>query len=273
MAYSLTRYGIVDMVYFPLLNFNRSFQPSTTIHNFSPNNYQSSGKTRFLYLHHTDGITWHTHYIKTLSPGSSYTVTPNTFPFDIFNLNGTFLSLLSEPLSFPHLSNSLPDSSYHVPDTLPVWRSTVSLTHSTGTFTSYQGEITPFPCNSTFLSFNYLTQPVKAINYLIFMNLESSPSIRSAKLEFYRPDESPTPFYAQDILTNSINSIRLPAFVNSDKLVCIKSENCSGIPLFFSYCPETFTLSLEHTHPPASLAIHGNRFIAQGFLKRHGSTF
>ena len=254
------------MVYFPLLNFNSSFRPSTSIYNFSPNNYQSSRKiSRHLYLHYSDGSAWHSHFIKTLLPGCSLTITPDSFDFDIFCLHGTYLALYSSPIS--DFNKFLPEPVNHISDTLPAWRASVSISHRSGAFTSYQGEIYPFPSKATLLSFNYFTQPPSTLNYLLFMSLESDPSIRSAELGFYRPKDSSSPFYSCQIFTNTINSIKLPDLFNSDDLICVKSDDCSGIPLFLSFCPSSSSLSLEHTHPPASLAIHGNRFVAQKLLK------
>lgn len=255
------------MVYFPLLAFDRQFQPSTTVYNFSPNNYQSNRpRVGFLYLHYTDGDNWHSYFIKSLQPGSSFTVTPDTFDFDIYSLNGTFLSFYASPIATLH--SSLPKPNHYIQHTLPAWRASVSLSHLSGSSTSYQGEIFSFPRNSSFLSFNYFTQLLPAHNYLLFINLESSPSIRKSKLSFYRPMDSSVPFYTHQIFTNTINSIQLPQSVNTDDLICVKTDECSGIPLFFSYCPISSRLSLEHTHPPASLAIHGNRFAFQRILKQ-----
>jgi hypothetical protein len=40
------------------------------------------------------------------------------------------------------------------------------------------------------------------------------------------------------------------------------------VPLYFSTTKDGQFLSLEHTHPPASLVTHGDRFGAQRHLKK-----
>jgi len=51
-------------------------------------------------------------------------------------------------------------------------------------------------------------------------------------------------------------------------LLLMASENMAGIPLYFSRNKITRQMSLEHTHPPASFAIHGKRFAVQQELKK-----
>ena len=42
----------------------------------------------------------------------------------------------------------------------------------------------------------------------------------------------------------------------------------AGIPFGFGISKDEKMLSLEHTHPPASFAVHGNRFAVQGQIKK-----
>ena len=44
------------------------------------------------------------------------------------------------------------------------------------------------------------------------------------------------------------------------------SENLIGIPVYISI--NNGHISMEHTHPPASFVIHGDRFKVQGEIKR-----
>jgi hypothetical protein len=50
----------------------------------------------------------------------------------------------------------------------------------------------------------------------------------------------------------------LPFFIN---------RNTSAIPFGFGYNTDKSILSLEHTHPPASLVLHGNRILIQSQIK------
>jgi len=50
----------------------------------------------------------------------------------------------------------------------------------------------------------------------------------------------------------------------------IGSEICrglAGIPLYFSRTVDGVYLSLEHTHPPGSMVVHGRRWDIQKMLK------
>ena len=41
----------------------------------------------------------------------------------------------------------------------------------------------------------------------------------------------------------------------------------AGIPFGLGICKQNSMLSLEHTHPPASFVVHGQRFKVQGNIK------
>ena len=42
----------------------------------------------------------------------------------------------------------------------------------------------------------------------------------------------------------------------------------AGIPFGFGISKNEMMLSLEHTHPPASFVVHGDRFKVQGEIKK-----
>ena len=42
----------------------------------------------------------------------------------------------------------------------------------------------------------------------------------------------------------------------------------AGIPFGFAISKDKKMLSLEHTHPPASFVVHGQRFMVQKEIKR-----
>ena len=45
------------------------------------------------------------------------------------------------------------------------------------------------------------------------------------------------------------------------------SKDMSGIPLFLATSDTSNSMSLEHTHPPASYVVHGQRWAVQKYLK------
>ena len=70
------------------------------------------------------------------------------------------------------------------------------------------------------------------------------------------------------IRNNTANIIPLDKykFKKSDLPVfCVK--NMAGIPFGFGINRSQPMLSFEHTHPPASFSIHGNRFLTQKNIK------
>ena len=105
-------------------------------------------------------------------------------------------------------------------------------------------------------------------NYLIFLNLESKPNSRKGFLKFSTVRRPELIIKDAEIKSNSCNFIDLNDLnIEDDDLLICYSKNMSGIPLFLSLSNDDSTISLEHTHPPASFLIHGNRNNMQRILK------
>ena len=74
-------------------------------------------------------------------------------------------------------------------------------------------------------------------------------------------------YYINNIY-NQINIISLDDVgFDEQSLPIVVCRGMASIPLYFSSYKRGKILSLEHTHPPASLVVHGNRFGAQKQLK------
>lgn len=104
-------------------------------------------------------------------------------------------------------------------------------------------------------------------NYLLFVNLEKSPSSRESTVEIY--DAATAGLRATfAVRNNAISSIPLDdiGFAASGLPVII-CRTMAALPLYFSSTEHGSLLSLEHTHPPASYVIHGRRWDAQKLLK------
>ena len=72
-----------------------------------------------------------------------------------------------------------------------------------------------------------------------------------------------------DVKNNDATIIPLDGLeFSSTDLPLIICRDMSAIPLYFSKTSDGTFLSLEHTHPPASYVIHGNRWAAQKILKK-----
>ncbi len=252
-------------LFFPILKSNEIYQGSTIVHNFPPNNVQKVlPKSRYLNLIWMDANCWKTKLITKIKPFES-----REFFYDLIKPKETNNDLLiicmtDEPL--PPIMTSLPKIT--LPTTTPNWRSTVCI-YRDNSYASYQGEIEPFPEKATFLSFMpFMQKKININNYLIFLNLESKPNSRKGCLKFSTIRQPEIIIKDVEIKSNSCNFIDLNNLniEDNDLLVCY-TKSMSGIPLFLSFSNVDSTMSLEHTHPPASFLIHGNRNNLQKIIK------
>lgn len=252
------------MSFFPILSAP-SCTGRTTLFNFPPNNFEYlSRRPQFVNLTWSTGEIWQSICIDELPYGTSRSYTLHDLPINIPKGRAPFLSLTNSLL--PETSETLPPSP---PLTqLPHWRATLELLTSKAS-TSYQGEIDPFPDSGSLLSFPPLIQCNSMINnFLLFMNLEKSPGIRSGKLEIYKSSDRSNLIEASSVLSNSITCISLDSLdLRETDLPVLISRNMSGIPLFLAISDTCNSMSLEHTHPPASYVIHGRRWAVQKYLK------
>lgn len=254
------------MHYFPILNTPYAYG-ITTVFNFSPRNISGRHQTpAFIYLTWTNGIKWQYKCLSSIEYGTH-------FSFDYLsalNLIGDsvqpFLFLSSSELPFDSACLPFPAAN----DLSPAWRASVSLkSYSSVNTASYQGEMPIFRPHSSFLSFSSLAQCNKNIqNDLLFVNLESSPSLHEHNLFIFDASKPNNPLDCLNVSTNSSNFINLDQYIVDSKLLLgFSCPSMSGVPLFISYQSSTTRLTMEHTHPPASLFIHGNRFHAQKLIK------
>ena len=255
------------MSFYPILRVP-GFQGSVTLHNYSPNNFQSSKlRCRRAYVSWANGQCWTNHQIGTLAPGESLVISQNDVKRLVPAESLPFAFMCNDVLS--HQTSNLgeietPSSS------LPAWRATISLEFKDVSKTSFQGEIDPFPESGTCLTFNYLSQPDSTIEtWLLALNLIAPPLLKQAEIQFFDPGQSRAPIHREVIYTNSINAFLLPRNIAQDENIVITCEEASFVPLFFSYNQDRTQLSLEHTHPPASSAIYGNRLKAQKTIKHN----
>lgn len=252
------------MSYFPILTAP-DCQGWTTLCNFSPNNWEVIDKTdKYLNVTWAENGVWHSRNLCKLKSDELRTIT-------ISELEGIVpddaLPLLSLSL------NELPETSDVLPSidifrtNLPAWRATLGLSTEVSSV-SYQGEIDPFPATGSLLTFNSFMQFGDNIeNYLLIANIEKSPIIKNSQLRIYNSKTMELKTTAV-VKSNNISVIPLDdlGFTQTD-LPLIICKEMSAIPLYFSKTNDNSLLSLEHTHPPASFAIHGKRWDVQKILK------
>jgi hypothetical protein len=253
------------MSFFPLLSAPNC-NGWVGLSNFAPNNWEVwFNNSKYINVTWASQDVWKTKSIGVLKPGETTDITSKDLvgivPQDAFPL----LSLTNTARN--EESDELPkfDS---VQTYFPISRATLGLS-STGASTSYQGELEPFPIQGSLLTFGPLLQfGAEIANYLILLNIESTPLTRYAELEIY--DASSCNLIGKEtVKNNACNVILLNNFkINPEDLPLFICRNMAFIPLYFSTTLDGEYLSLEHTHPPASLVVHGQRWLAQKSLKK-----
>lgn len=254
------------MSFFPLASVQET-KGYCTVHNFPPNHWelkQNSQKT--LWALFSDGNVWHTKKLDTFEIGDSKTYFYDEFELPT-NKNQNLLILLQfrkSPLKAKLESLPYHEFSY---SKVPEWRSSVGFQIDNAK-TSYQGEINPFPNKASLLTFHPFIQFNKVKNYLVIFNIESSPVIRNSSLEIYNSLTKKLVDVVK-VKNNHSNVISLNQYdFNSQELPVFICRTMAGIPFGLGICQNKSMLSLEHTHPPASFVVHGQRFKVQGEIKR-----
>jgi hypothetical protein len=252
------------MPYYPILKYPGS-TGWVTLCNFPPNDWELT-VTQELIINVTwpEKNFWISKNIGMLAPGALKTISINDLP-DLAHVNSLVLLSLSH-VSLPEKSDFLPKIDFSE-TSIPAWRATLGLS-TLYAQTSYQGELNPFPPQGTLLTFGPFLQFGNGIkNDLIFLNLEKSPLSRISVLEIYNSATQELKG-VEDVHTNKANLIELDkyGFIQNDLPLYI-CRGMAGIPLYVSRTVDGEHLSMEHTHPPASLVVHGERWEVQKFLK------
>lgn len=252
------------MSYYPILKAPGS-QGWTTLCNFAPNNWETTRcSTQLINVTWPSTKGWMTKNLGVLAPNAMRTITSHDVA-DVVPAEA--LALLSLTVSAPpSLSETLPKLD-NFRTTVPAWRATLGLSSAVAQ-TSYQGEIDPFPPQGTLLTFAPFIQfGANVENFLILLNIESSPTSRQSEVEIYNADGM-TLRGRYEVRNNEANIIPLDGLgFGPGELPVFICRGLAGIPLYFSRTVDNVYLSLEHTHPPASMVVLGRRWDAQKMLK------
>jgi len=200
----------------------------------------------------------------TLAEGGVRTVTDEELGLRVPPDALALLSLTRTPP--PPLSVVLPKLDTQLTST-PAWRATLGLATQAAK-TSYQGELDPFPPQGTLLTFGPFFQFGSGLeNYLILLNVENSAVSRTSELEIF--DAARLDLKGKfKVRNNAVNLIPLDGLdLGPEDLPLFICRGMAGVPLYFSRTSDGAFLSLEHSHPPASLVVHGKRWEAQKLLK------
>ena len=238
--------------------------------NFPPNNWEVEPniKTNNVVSFYTNGKKWISKNLSTIESNNFKRF--STKDFRIFN-SKEFYNF--SPIILLKMSNEIDNSEFdELPNIItkktevPEWRSTIGFEYNK-TETSYQGEINPFPPKASLLTFHPFIQYKHIENFLVFLNVEKSPIIRESTLDVFNGNDMNC---IDRVLVKSNMANIIPIdnykFKKTDLPVfCIK--NMAGIPFGFGINRKHSMLSLEHTHPPSSFSLHGNRFLTQKNIK------
>jgi hypothetical protein len=250
-------------MFYPIIKV-LDYEGWTTVSNFAPNDWENKDiGAKIIHILWTDGNQWRCRVLTDLAFGKSFVV--NTVDLSEEMLQNNLAFLYPSTVKLPAILDTLPSEKNWITH-VPAWRATVGI-KSPMAQVSYQGEMEPFPEKASLLTFHPFLQFDDFDNYLITINLQNSPSTQSSDLEIFNSSQK---MYidSKHIKRNSATVVPLNdyPFTQSDLPVFINKE-ISAIPFGFGRTKNGHLLSLEHTHPPASFVLHGNRMAVQSGIK------
>ena len=231
----------------------------------SPNNWENRiHKPISLYLLWSNGNRWLSKKISEMNYGDEIRLVTNDIDEKCLATDLALIYPSLEPIE-PELS-TLPSRKVWYSE-IPAWRNTSGF-YNEFTQVSYQSDIEPLPSKASLLTFHPFIQFGDVINNLLVLNVTNDPKIQSGKISMFNSfDKS---FVADTLIsTNSLTTIPLDVYsFKPTDLPVFYSPEIAGIPFGLGIAKSGKMLSLEHTHPPASLVLHGNRRAIQGKIKK-----
>ena len=231
----------------------------------SPNNWENRiHKPISLYLLWSNGNRWLSKKISEMNYGDEIRLVTSDIDEKCLATGLALIYPSLEPIE-PELS-TLPSRKVWYSE-IPAWRNTSGF-YNEFTQVSYQSDIEPLPSKASLLTFHPFIQFGDVINNLLVLNVTNDPKIQSGKISMFNSfDKS---FVADTLIsTNSLTTIPLDVYnFKPTDLPVFYSPEIAGIPFGLGIAKSGKMLSLEHTHPPASLVLHGNRRAIQGKIKK-----
>lgn len=258
------------MPFYPIFNIYDSLG-FVQLSNFPPNNWEkipSSDKDIFAY--HSNGDKWEVDCLGNVSQNEFKCFQSSDFKAisgqnldDVRIEELVLMDLRQDKLA--GIISELPKISS--PSTIwPEWRATIGFKNEYSRV-SYQGEILPLPPKASLLTFHPFIQFEDINNYFVFLNIESSPIHRWAELEIFLSGTGKK-IDSKKIRNNAANIFPLDQYgFTPEDLPVFYCKSMAGIPFGFGKSKTSGMLSLEHTHPPGSFTLHGNRMDAQRDIK------
>ena len=235
----------------------------------APNNWENRIR-RSVYMHliWSENSYWKTRQIAVMKRG------------DIFRLNTKDLEDIimrnNLALAYPAIS-PLPEKIDFLPtektwySEIPAWRNTSGFYNSFAQV-SYQADVEPLPSKASLMTFHPFIQFSEIQNRLVLLNATQSPALIESKVQIYNSDDMVL-IAEEKVITNSTTTINLDKYgFSPTDLPIFFCPNMAGIPFGLGISNDSKMLSMEHTHPPASLVLHGDRRTIQGKIKKNWIT-
>ena len=251
-------------MFFPIFNA-LNLQGFLDFGYLSANNWENlESRPMNLYFLWTDGDNWRSQFQGVINRGENIRINSNSLRPEMLATGICLIYPTADEL-MPKL-DWLPKKPYWFSN-VPEWRCTSGLFNESAQ-TSYQAEIYPLPSKASMLTFHPFIQFNEIDNYLLILNITREPAIETHQIELFNSSSLERHGVAE-IRTNSASVIKLDeyGFTSSDLPLFI-SRTMAGIPFGLGIAKNGSMLSLEHTHPPASLVLFGNRNQIQSKIKK-----
>lgn len=242
------------------------FESRLTLANFPPSDaFSTWPSSQVAHVVWSDGNSWQFRPLATIPAGQTHVVTKADLPAEIGDASPFFCI---HPGELPRSAASLPRSD-HMRST-PDWRGNIQIVGK-GTSASYQGE---YPQSmlaierGTLLSLGPLHQQGEGFtSKLVLPNMRDNPAIEECELKFFGM-RSQRLLGTAKVKRNSVSVVDLSPYPStpSDPL-CIVSSEITGIPLILTHTDDADEMSFEHTHPPITMTLFGDRLQYQRHMK------
>ncbi len=232
----------------------------------APNNWENRiRKTIYMHLIWSENSHWRTRLVSVMKKGDIYRLNTKDLELNVMQNNLALAYPSRSPL--PEKISSLPTEKTWFSE-VPAWRNTSGFYNSFAQV-SYQADMEPLPSKASLMTFHPFIQFSEIENRLVVLNATNSPELIESKIQIYNSSEMKL-IAEEKVVTNSLTTIYLDKFeFQPTDLPIFYCPNMAGIPFGLGISKDSKMLSMEHTHPPASLVLHGNRRTIQGKIKKN----
>jgi hypothetical protein len=252
-------------MFFPLM-FHKALNGFLNVVYLPSNNWENTIKDRLnIYGIYSDGLHWNSIKLSQLDYGQSERYEQSDF--NHLPIESNLLLIYPTKKNLPLKLGQLPDDKNWY-STTPAWRNSTGFCNQYAQV-SYQAELEPFPSKASLLTFHPFIQYKNMKNNLLIVNATKEPTIKTHEVKVYNS----ITLQLIDVVTvksNSTSEIPLDGYnFNPVDLPVFSCDTMAGIPFGLGISNDDLTLSLEHTHPPASLVIFGDRRRVQAKIKQN----